>query len=53
MFMMFVYVDGSPYHSMGIRGSLEELHQQAIEISQIIFKKKPKAEIKTKITKYI
>lgn len=53
MYMMFVYVNGAPYNSMGIRGNLDEIYQEAEGISKDLFKQNPRYEVTTKITMYI
>lgn len=53
MYMMFIYCNKKPYNEMGIRGSLEELYDQARIVTEELLKKNPRAEITTKITMYI
>ncbi|WP_372011376.1 hypothetical protein NBRC13296_12505 [Paenibacillus chitinolyticus] len=47
--LLFVYKDEKPYNSMGIKGTVDELYDEAKKISEEILKDSPKSEIKTKL----
>lgn len=49
LYMMFVYVDDVAYNSMGIKGTLDEIYNEAARISKEIYSINPRAEVKTKI----
>lgn len=53
MYMLFIYVNGKTYNTMGIRGSLEEVNQMGLDVSKEVFKLNPHATIETKVTMYI
>ncbi len=54
MYILFVYEDGKPSNSMGIRKDyLDELYRIAADMAKEILARNPRAKIETKVEGYI